>query len=147
MQTKSIKEKPFEFALLNSKENDTEDDFLKEEMVVERGMVTLGEQDSEAQVREKIASSLKEKCNTIGPNNFEFVNVTQKKISVLHLSKQTEYNYGMVKKLVGQGVLYIRMKVGFEFVLNDSDSEMVQGGALNHPWHLQWNFWYCPWHL
>ena len=135
VQTKGIKEKPFEFALLNSKEDDTEDDFLKKEMVVERGMVTLGQQDSEAQVREKIASSLKEKYNIIGPNDFEFVKVTQKKISVLHLSKQTEYNYDVVKKLVGQGLLYIRIKVGFEFVLNenhtsDSDSELVKGGAL-----------------
>ena len=72
MQTKGIKEKPFKFALLNSKEDDTDDDFLKKEMVVERGMV-------------------------------------------------------------GQGLLYIRMKVGFEFVLNEnhtseSDSELVQGG-------------------
>ncbi|XP_029195689.2 uncharacterized protein LOC114961227 [Acropora millepora] len=104
-------------------------------MVVERGMVTLGEQDGEAQVREKIVSSLKEKYNIIASNDFEFVKVTQKKISVLHLSKQTEYNYDVVKKLVGQGLLYIRMKVGFEFVLNenhtsDSDSELVQGGAL-----------------
>ena len=105
-------------------------------MVVERGMVTLGEQDGEVQVREKIASSLKEKYNIIGPNDFEFVKVAQKKISVLHLSKQTEYNYDIVKKLVGQDLLYIRMKVGFEFVLNenhtsDSDSELVQGGALD----------------
>ena len=45
MQTKGIKEKPFEFALLNSKEDDTDHDFLKKEMVVERGMVTLCEQD------------------------------------------------------------------------------------------------------
>jgi len=45
-QAKGIKEKPFEFALLNSKEDDTEDDFLKKEMVVERGMVTLTEHDS-----------------------------------------------------------------------------------------------------
>lgn len=102
-------------------------------MVVERGMVTLGEQDSEAPVREKIASSLKEKYNIIGPNDFEFVKVTQEKISVLHLSKQTECNYDVAKKLVGQGLLYIRMKVGFEFVLNgnhtsESDSELVQGG-------------------
>ena len=39
VQRKGIKEKPFEFALLNSKEDDTEDDFLKKEMVVERGNV------------------------------------------------------------------------------------------------------------
>ena len=135
VQTKGIKENPFEFALLNSKEDDTEDDFLKKEMVVERGMVTLAEHDSEAQVREKIVSSLKEKYNIIGPNDFEFVKVTQKKISVLHLGKQTEYNYDVVKKLVGQGLLYLRIKVGFEFVLNedhtsDSDADLLQVGSL-----------------
>jgi len=98
-------------------------------------MVTLGEQDSNAQVREKIASSLKGKYDIIGPSNFEFVKVAQKKSSVLHLSKQTEFNYDVVKKLVGQGLSYIRMKVGFEFVLSEShtsnsDSERMQGGTL-----------------
>ena len=134
VQRKGIKEKPFEFALLNSKQDDTEDDFLKKEMVTERGMFTLSEQDCEAQVREKIASTLKEKYSVIGPNDFEFVKVTQKRISILHLSKQTEYNYDVVKELVGQGLLYIRIKVGFEFVVNEnhasnSDSELLQVGA------------------
>ena len=89
-------------------------------MVVERGMFTLSEQDCEAQVRGKIASTLKEKYSVIGPNYFEFVKVTQKRISFLHLSKQTEYNYDVVKKLVGQGLLCIRIKVGFEFVVNEN---------------------------
>ena len=87
------------------------------------------------QVREKIALALKEKCNTIGPSNFEFAKVTPKKISVLHLSKLIEYNCDGMKKLVVHGLLYIRMKVGFEFVLcenntSDSDSERVKSGAL-----------------
>ena len=108
--------------------------FLKKEMVAERGMFTLSEQDYEAQVREKIASTLKEKYSVIGPNDFEFVKVTQKRISILHLSKQTEYNYDVVKELVGQALLYIRIKVGFEFVVNEnhasnSDSELLQVGA------------------
>lgn len=87
------------------------------------------------QVREKIALPMKEKYNAIGPSNFEFAKVTQKKISVLHLSKLIEYNCDSMKKLVGHGLLYIRMKVGFEFVLcenntSDSDSELVKSGAL-----------------
>ena len=51
---------------------------------------------------------------------------------MLHLSKGTEYSYDVVKKMVGQGLLYIRMKMGFEFVLNeqlhtsDSDPEPLQ---------------------
>ena len=85
VQTKGVKEKPFEFALLSCKEDDVEHDicnFLKKDMIVERGIVTLGEQDSEVQIREKIVSSLKEKYSIIGPNDFEFVKVTQKKKSV-----------------------------------------------------------------
>ena len=40
-----------------------------------------------------------------------------------------------MKKLVGQGLLYLRIKVGFEFVLNEdhtsnSDSDLLQVGAL-----------------
>ena len=40
-----------------------------------------------------------------------------------------------MKKLVGQGLFYIRMKMGFELVLcenntSDSDSELLQSGAL-----------------
>ena len=121
-RTKGVKEKPFEYALLGCKDDDAEDDFnqfLKKDMIVERGIVTLGEQDSEDNIREKIASSLKEKYSIIGPKDFELVKVTQEKISVLHLSKGTEYSYDVVKKMVGQGLLYIRMKMGFEFVLNE----------------------------
>ena len=134
-RTKGVKEKPFEYVLLGCKDDDAEDDFnqfLKKDMIVERGIVTLGEQDSEDNIREKIASSLKEKYSIIGPKDFEFVKDTQKKISVLHLSKGTEYSYDVVKKMVGQGLLYIRMKMGFEFVLNeqlhtsDSDPEPLQ---------------------
>ena len=67
VQRKGIKGKPFEFALLNSKEDDTEDDFLKKEMVIERGMFTLSKQDCEAQVREKIASTWKKNTVLLDP--------------------------------------------------------------------------------
>lgn len=57
------------------------------------------EDDSEATVRAKIASSLKSQYSPLGPNNFEFVNITQKTVSVLGLS--TECNYSVMKKLAG----------------------------------------------
>lgn len=100
---------------------------MKKEMIVERGILTLGEQDSEVQIREKVASSLKDKYSIIGPNDFEFVKVTQKRINVLHLSKGTEYSYDVVEKLVGQGLLYIRMNRDHN---SDSDSELLQVGLL-----------------
>ena len=120
---KPLEKKPFEFALLRAKseENDEEDvvETLKKESIVERGMVVLNEDDDEASVRAKIASSLKEQYSLLGPNDFEFVKITQKTISILRLGENTEYNYGVVKKLVGQGLLYVRIKQAFDFVLNE----------------------------
>ena len=92
-------------------------------MIVERGIVTLGEQDSERTIREKLVTSLKDKYSMIGPNDFQFVKVTQKKISILHLGKGTEYSY-VVKKLVDQGLLYLRMKKDFQFVIDDNTSDV-----------------------
>jgi len=118
-----LEKKPFEFALLraNSEESDEEDEVetLKKEKIIERGMIVLNEDDDESSVRAKITSSLKAQYSLLGPNDFDFVKVTQKKISVLRLAENTEYNYGVVKKLAGQGLLYIRMKQAFDFVVNE----------------------------
>ena len=122
-KSKPLEKKPFEFALLRAKseEDDEEDavETLKKENIVERGMIELAEDDSEATVRAKIASSLKSQYSLLGPNDFEFVKVTQKTVSVLRLAENTEYNYNVVKKLAGQGLLYIRVKQAFDFVLTE----------------------------
>ena len=94
-------------------------------------MVILNEDDNESSVRAKIVSSLKTQYSMLGPNDFDFVKVTQKRISVLRLGEDTEYNYGVVKKLAGQGLLYIRMKEAFNFVLNEpDDSEQDHSHSL-----------------
>ena len=133
--TKNVKKRPFEFALLRaiSGESDEEDEIetLKKERIVERGMVILNEDDSESCVREKIVSSLKSEYVLLGPNDFDFVKVTQKKISVLRLAEGTEYNYSVVNKLAGQGLLYIRMKQAYNFVLNESDSGKDQSDWID----------------
>ena len=122
-KSKPLEKKPFEFALLRAKseESDEEDavETLKKENIVERGMIELAEDDSEATVRAKVASSLKSQYSLLGPNDFEFVKVTQKTVSVLRLAENTEYNYNVVKKLAGQGLLYIRVKQAFDFVLTE----------------------------
>ena len=129
-KSKNLESKPFEFALLraNSEESDEEDEVqtLQREKIAERGMVVLNEDDSESSVRAKIVSSLKWQYSMLGPNDFDFVKVTQKRISVLRLAENTEYNYSVVKKLAGQGLLYIRMKQAFDFVLNEPHSEQDQ---------------------
>ena len=123
-----------EFALLKAKplaDNDDDSDvILKKENVVERGIIELSEDDNEQVICQKLLSSLKATYSIIGPNDFEFVKVTQKRISVLRMAERTEYNFAVVKKLAGQGSLYIRIKQGYEFVLNEtsvSDDEFPEG--------------------
>ena len=136
-KSKSPESKPFEFALLrgNSEESDEEDEIetLKKDKIVERGIVVLRENDDESSVRGKITSSLKARYNILGPNDFEFVKVTQKRVSVLRLGEDTEYNYSVVKKLAGQGLLYIRIKRGFDFVLNESGENFSDSGRQDVP--------------
>ena len=60
--------------------------------VLKRSMIVLNEDDDESSVRAKIASSLKGQYSLFGPNDFDFVKVTQKRISVLRLGENTEYN-------------------------------------------------------
>ena len=128
------KDKPFEFALLTCEDIDSDesDDSLRKDMILDRGIVCLNEKDDETAIRGKLVSSLKDKYGMIGPNDFEFIKVNQKKISVLHLSKGTKYNYDVVKKLVGQGLLYIRIRRGFNFVIeqtSDSDLDLANCAA------------------
>ena len=50
---------------------------------------------------------------------------------MLRLVEGTEYNYSVVKKLAGQGLLYIRMTKAYNFVLNESDPGQDQSDWLD----------------
>ena len=120
---RSLEKKPFEFALLRAPDVDSdgeEEDNLRNDHVINRGIVTLAASDTEKVIREKIVSSLKTRYPMIESRDFEFVKVVQKKISVLQMGKGTEYDYTVVKKLAGQGLLYIRMKQVIQFAVDES---------------------------
>ena len=120
---RSLEKKPFEFALLRAPDVDSdgeEEDSLRKDCVINRGIVTLIASDTEKVIREKIVSSLKTRYPMIESRDFEFVKVVQKKISVLQMGKGTEYDYTVVKKLAGQGLLYIRMKQVTQFAVGES---------------------------
>lgn len=120
---RSLEKKPFEFALLRAPEVDSdseEEDSLRKDYVINRGIITLTPSDTEKIIRDKIVSSLKPRYPMIENRDFEFVKVVQKKISVLQMGKGTEYDYSVVKKLAGQGLLYIRMKQVMQFAVDES---------------------------
>ena len=124
--------KPFEFVLLKaawsekaSSNDDEYDGTVNKDSIVLRGIVQIEKGDSEVSIRKKLQSSLQSKYELIGPNDFEFVKVVQKKIQNIHLGKNIEYNSNVVKKLAGQGLLYIRMKDSFHFI-TDEESEISE---------------------
>ncbi|KAK3736196.1 hypothetical protein QZH41_002478 [Actinostola sp. cb2023] len=129
--------KAFEFCLLNSVDDEEDDgeQTLVKENIIERGIIMLSESDSEVEIRKKIVSSLREKYPIFGASDFEFVKVTQKKITILNLAKGMEYNYGVVKKLVGQGNLYVQIKRGFQFVLESEEEEEKEEEKKNYSLH------------
>ena len=81
------------------------------------------EDDNEKEIRLKVRDSLRGKYELIGQDDFEFVKVRQKRISVPQLQPGTGFNYQVVKKMTGQGLLYVRMKPGSEYVTDDGDHD------------------------
>jgi hypothetical protein len=134
--------KPIEYALLKCYDDDddnVEDDevehTLKWDSVIANGIIMAEEDDNEANIRKKLKDSLVNKFEVIGENDFQFVKVRQKKITVLDLGPNTEYGYAVVKKMAGQGMLYIKIKQGYDFVYScksSSDDFIIDDPTYNH---------------
>ena len=107
-----------------------EQENMKWDSVIANGMLLLNENDNEEAIRQSTKESLKSKFPMIGSNDFQFVKVRQKKISVLELGPGTEYSFAVVKKMAGQGVLYIRIKPGFEFLYEEDDDSSLEVSYL-----------------
>ena len=127
--------KPFEFALRTNSNDDGGGDSLRRDMILERGVVTLTDGDNEQAIRGKLRSALKGKYSHIGTDDFDFIKVSQKKISPIHLGTGTEYNYHVVKKIAGQGQLYIQVKETAQFVCDgfpqsDSDDDLLNSNPF-----------------
>jgi hypothetical protein len=122
-KAKTVETKPFEYVLLMAVEDDDDEDnsTLTKDKILERGIVTLDENDNELTIRKKLVSSLDDKYPALNYNDFEFIKVTQKRISILKLGKGTEYSFSVVKKMAGQGLLYIRVKPEFQCLLDSKD--------------------------
>ena len=82
----------------------------------------LQEEDEESDVRDPIQKSLQKKYVLIGKDNFEFRNVRHKRVTDLELAPKLSFSYPVIKKMAGQGVLYIQLKAGLEFYYK-SDSK------------------------
>ena len=121
--------KAMEFALLRCWSDDEEEPHhLKWDSVLASGMLTLDEDDNEKSIRNAIKDSLSSKFPSLGENDFDFVKVRHKAITKLELGPGTEFNYAVVKKMAGQGQLYVKVKEGYEFLydLDNDDANLLK---------------------
>ena len=81
-------------------------------------MLVLEECADESTIWKAVKDLLTAKFPLLGINDFEFVKVCHKAISTLQLGLGTEYNYSVVNKMTGQGLIYLKVKQGFGFVYN-----------------------------
>ena len=96
--------KPIEYALLRYENatSDGEEASLKWDSVIADGMIMLHERDSEKNIWRALQESIVHKFPLAGQNDFEFLKVKRRKISVLHLGPEMECNYPVVKKWLGK---------------------------------------------
>ena len=118
------------FAVLRCAEEQQEN--MKWDSMIANEMLLLNENDNEDAIRQSIIESLKSKFPMIGSNNFQLVKVRQRKSSILELGLGTEYSFAVVKKkkMAGQGVLYIRIKPGYEFLYEEDDNSSLEVSYL-----------------
>ena len=118
-----------EFALLKCLDDD--DQNLKWDSTLANGIITVDEEANEDTIRKVIKESVNSKYPLIHKHDFEFVKGRQRKISRLQLGPGTEYDYAVVKKMAGQGILYVKVKDGYECLYeyddaNDSDEPFMK---------------------
>ena len=104
---------------------------MKWNFVIANGISELGECADENTIRKTVKESLTGKFPLIGINDFEFVKVRRKQVSTLQLGPGTEYNYSVIKKMGVQGLLYLKVKQGFQFTYNgdaevESDEDLLK---------------------
>ena len=130
-KTVKKEKKALEYALLRCWDSDDQEELhhLKWDSIIANGMLALEECADETTIRKAVKDSLTTKFPLLGVNDFEFVKVRHKAISTLQLGPGTEYNYSVVKKMAGQGLVYLKIKQGFEFVYNgepESDDDLLK---------------------
>lgn len=128
------KEKVLEYALLRCwNSNEPKELYhLKWDSTIVNGMLVLEECADETTIRKALKESLTAKFPFLGVNDFEFIKVRHKAISTLQLELRTEYNYSVMKKMAGQGLVYLKVKQGFEFVNNggaESDEDLLNSAS------------------
>ena len=128
-ETKKRNAKLFNFVLPQAESYEGEEGSfpytVSEDSIINRGMVDVCDTDSEDEICKNIVNTSKQ-LPLLTENDFDFVKVNRKTVHSYNLAEGMEYNYDVLKKLVGQGTLYIRMKSEYKFIYEDATEHAME---------------------
>ena len=106
---------------------------FKDKLVVCKAQIEFLSSFCEDQVRNEIASVIKNRIPNIGSSDFHFVKRDRFTLSVPVVKEGHKWNFENVKQLCGQGIVYVRLnrsKKSFATELNVNENEISDGEIL-----------------
>lgn len=123
--------KVFEFVLLRLDDEDDEELYsdsahseswmVTDESTVLRGFVTLSSEDNEEAIRKSLSDAIQMKYPAVAGNDLVFLKANRRRIT--QPVNCHEYLLKQVKSLADQGAIYLRLKHGFGFLLDNQGSD------------------------
>ena len=123
--------KVFEFVLLRLDDEDDEELIsdsvhpdswmLTDESTVLRGFVTLSSEDNEEAIRKALSDAIQMKYPAVAGNDLVFLKANRRRMT--QPVNCHEYSFKQVKSLAGQGAIYLKLKHGFGFLLDNQGSD------------------------
>ena len=123
--------KVFEFVLLRLDDEGDEELYsdsahseswmVTDESTVLRGFVTLSSEDNEEAIRKSLSDAILMKYPAVAGNDLMFLKANRRRIT--QPVNCHEYLFKQVKSLADQGAIYLRLKHGFGFLLDNQGSD------------------------
>ncbi len=92
--------------------------FFKDDNVLLRGFVTLFTSDCEQVIKDKIAKAINTQFPIINGKDLVFLKANRRKLE--NIVTTDKFDYKQVKLLAGQGAIYLKLKDGYEFLLEQT---------------------------
>ena len=135
--------KVFEFVLVRVDDGDDEEAYsdsvhsdswmLTDESIVLRGFITLKSEDNEQAIRKALSDAIQMKYPAVASKDLVFLKASRRRLT--QPVNCDEYTFKQVKSLAGQGAIYVRLKHGFGFLLDNQGSDnssLNDDHASNH---------------
>ena len=112
--------KAFEFVLLSLGDEDEDEWIISDNKITLRGLIQLSPESSEADIRGKLGEVTRVKFPTVTDSDFVFLRAIRRKLSIPVTCDS--FAYKQLKVVAGQGAIYVKLKPGFECLLENNVS-------------------------